>query len=95
MNARAVATWVDRYVRAWKTNDPDDIKELFTENARYYTAPHRRPWKGRKQIVQGWLGRKDQQGQWKFRNKVLAVTPKMGFVRGWTRARSAVEPAPS
>ncbi|MGH2403630.1 MAG: nuclear transport factor 2 family protein [bacterium] len=84
MKARAVATWVNRYVRAWKTNDPDDIKQLFSENARYFTAPFRRPWKGRKQIVEGWLGRKDQQGQWKFRYNVLAVTARKSFVRGWT-----------
>jgi len=39
MKARAVATWVNRYVRAWKTNDPDDIKQLFSENAEVFHRP--------------------------------------------------------
>lgn len=76
--------WVDRYMWAWSTNDPADIGALFTDDARYYTAPHREPWVGREGIVGGWIGRKDDAGTWKFRYEVLGIDGDTGFVRGWT-----------
>jgi ketosteroid isomerase-like protein len=79
-----VEAWVERYVRAWGSNDPIEIGGLFTEGARYYTAPHREPWRGQQEIVEGWLDRKDEQGTWSFRSEVLAVAGDLGFVRGWT-----------
>lgn len=84
MKAGDLESWVDRYVEAWKTNDPEDIGQLFIENARYFTAPYRKPWSGRDAIVKGWLDRKDDQGTWKFRYEILAVAESLGFVRGWT-----------
>jgi hypothetical protein len=79
-----VAAWVDRYIEAWGTNDPGQIGALFTDDARYYTAPHREPWTGRDTIVREWLGRKDEPGDWEFRYEVLGVDGSLGFVRGWT-----------
>ena len=84
MDEGAVRRWVDGYVRAWESNDPADIEALFTEYARYYTAPFREPWTGRQAIVEGWLDRKDEQGGWEFRFEVMAVAGRLGFVRGWT-----------
>ena len=85
MNARDLETWVDGYVRTWETNEPADIARLFTQDAAYYTAPFREPWRGRDAIVAGWLERKDEPGQWSFRHEVQAVADGLGFVRGWTR----------
>jgi ketosteroid isomerase-like protein len=82
-----VEAWVDRYVQAWGSNDPAEIGALFTEDARYYTAPHRPPWEGRRDIVEGWLDRRDESGTWSFRYEVLAVCDDLGFVRGWTESR--------
>jgi ketosteroid isomerase-like protein len=84
MEPRDVEAWVKRYVRAWTTNDPADVAALFTEDASYYTAPFREPWRGRDAIVAGWLDRKDTPGTWKFRSEVLAVADDLGFVRGRT-----------
>ncbi|MGQ0571881.1 MAG: nuclear transport factor 2 family protein [Armatimonadota bacterium] len=77
-------SWVLGYVRAWNTNDPQAIVRLFTEDAVYYTAPHRQPWSGREAIVSGWLDRKDEPGTFEFRFEVLAATNDLGVVRGWT-----------
>ena len=85
MEAKDVAAWVDGYVRAWETNDPADIGRLFVDDAAYYTAPFREPWRGREAIVAGWLDRKDEPGTWTFRYEVLAIAGDLGFVRGWTR----------
>ena len=84
MDSMALEAWLEGYVRAWETNDPEDVGGLFTEDARYYTAPFREPWRGRDGIVAGWLERKDEPGTWSFRHEVLAIAGDLGFVRGWT-----------
>jgi hypothetical protein len=76
--------WVEGYVRAWESNRPEDIGDLFTDDARYFTAPHRPPWTGREGIIEEWLDRKDEPGDWSFRWEIRAVCDDMGFVRGWT-----------
>jgi ketosteroid isomerase-like protein len=81
---RDAESWVERYVRAWETNDADDIGSLFTDDARYFTAPHRVPWSGREGIVEGWLDRKDDRGTWGFRWEVQDVIGQRAYVRGVT-----------
>lgn len=76
---------MERYVQAWASNDPAEIGALFTDDGRYFTAPHREPWRGRQGIVQGWLDRKDGPGEWSFRYEILAICDDIGFVRGWTK----------
>lgn len=83
MNREELNDWVERYVRAWESNRPEDIGELFTDDARYFTAPHREPWTGREGIIEGWLDRKDEPGDWSFRWEIRAVCDDMGFVRAW------------
>jgi ketosteroid isomerase-like protein len=83
MDRSDVERWLDRYVEAWGSNDPKAIGDLFTEGARYFTAPHRPPWEGRQAIVEGWLDRKEDPETWRFRYEVLGVDGNLGFVRGW------------
>ena len=80
----ALARWTDAYISAWDSNDPDEIRGLFTEDARYLTEPHARPWTGQDEIVAEWLARKDEPGDHTFRWEILAMDGAMGFVRGWT-----------
>jgi ketosteroid isomerase-like protein len=80
----AIEDWVRRYIDAWESNDPGEIGELFTDDGRYFTAPHRQPWTGRDGIVEGWLDRKDEQGEWRFSFEVLGVDGDNGFVKGVT-----------
>jgi uncharacterized protein (TIGR02246 family) len=84
MDTAHVETWLKRYVRAWETNDPSDIAGLFTDDARYFTAPHREPWVGPEAIAAGWIDRKDEPGTWTFRSEVLGIDGDLAFVRGWT-----------
>ena len=92
MDETAVERWIEGYIRAWRSNDPDDIGSLFTDDALYFTAPHREPWRGREGIVDGWLGRKDEPGEWNFRYEVLATTDDLAFVEGWTDYEGQVPP---
>ena len=75
------------YVGAWESNEPEAIGALFTEDARYFTAPSREPWSGREAIVEGWLDRKDEPGTWTFRSEVIGVDGDVAFVRGWNTTR--------
>ena len=55
MTTDDVQDWLDRYVRAWQTYDPDAIGELFADDARYRYAPWGEPVRGRDAIVASWL----------------------------------------
>jgi tRNA (guanine37-N1)-methyltransferase len=89
-----VEDWIGRYVRAWNSNDPEEIGALFTEDADYFTAPFRDPWHGRETIVGEWLERKDDAGTWTFEHEVLGVDADRGFVRGFTRYTAPDDPDP-
>ena len=80
----ALADWIASYERAWASNDPDDIRALFTEDAEYFTAPFRNPWRGRQEIADGWLDRKDEPGTWTFSWKPLLDAPELALVTGVT-----------
>lgn len=82
-----LGTWIDGYVRAWNSNRPDDIRALFTEDANYYTAPFREPWRGREQIVTNWLDRKDEPGDASFDWEPVAQTDEVRVIKGVTRYR--------
>jgi SnoaL-like domain len=84
----AVDGWVRRYVRAWGSNEPEEIGDLFTEEAEYYTAPFREPWRGRRAIVRGWQERREPPDTWTFEYEVAGVDGDTGFVRGRTEYSS-------
>jgi SnoaL-like domain len=83
----ALARWTQGYVKAWGSNDPADIRALFTPDARYLTEPHAAAWVGRDEIVREWLDRKDEPGGYTFRWEILGMDGDLGFVRGWTTYR--------
>jgi hypothetical protein len=80
-----LTAWIDGYVRAWNTNDPADIGGLFSEGAAYFTAPYREPWRGRDEIVVGWLDRRDEPGDAAFEWQPLVVGEHLSVVQGVTR----------
>jgi hypothetical protein len=51
----AVTAWLDKYMRAWETYDPELIGELFTEDAEYRWHPADEPEVGREAIVEAWV----------------------------------------
>jgi catechol 2,3-dioxygenase-like lactoylglutathione lyase family enzyme len=90
MTQEHVEQWVEGYLTAWRSNSPADIEALFTPEATYFTAPHRRPWRGHREIVEGWLERAPQQGEWSFRHDILDVIGDTAYVRGWTAYEDGV-----
>jgi uncharacterized protein (TIGR02246 family) len=83
-----LAAWVERYVRAWNSNDPEEIMALFTPDAAYYTAPYATPWQGREEIRRQWLANKDEPGEASFTWQVLVDTPAIALVQGHTTYRT-------
>ena len=56
MDHRNARDWLDRYVKAWMSYDPDDISRLFSENVAYRYHPYDEPILGRDAVVASWLG---------------------------------------
>ena len=83
-----VTAWVERYVRAWNSNDPADIGALFTDDARYYTEPYAGAWTGRQQIVDGWLEHRDEPGETTFSWRPVVSGPDLAIVQGETTYRT-------
>ena len=49
----AADAWIAGYIRAWETNDPNDIRSLFTPAADYRDGPSTHPWVGHDAIIAG------------------------------------------
>lgn len=77
-----VQRWVDGYLTAWASNEPDDIAVLFTADARYFFRPYAAPRTGREAIVAEWLERKDEPGTWKASLEPLLVHDDIAIVTG-------------
>ena len=68
--------WLDAYVGAWESYEPDAIGELFSEDAEYLWHP----WdsgdavaRGRQAIVRAWLENRDQPGTYTGRYEPMLV----------------------
>ena len=55
MDRDAVQAWLDRYVAAWKSYDPDAITALFSDDVAYRYHPSDEPIVGRDAVVASWL----------------------------------------
>jgi hypothetical protein len=56
MDHETAQGWLDRYVDAWLSYDPDDISALFSEDIAYRYHPYDEPIVGRDAVVASWLG---------------------------------------
>jgi ketosteroid isomerase-like protein len=80
-----VNSWIENYLKAWTSNEPDDIRALFTEDAVYATRPHDpSPWRGHEDIVEQWLEARDEPDDWTFEWKLLGVDGDTAFLQGVT-----------
>jgi ketosteroid isomerase-like protein len=79
-----VARWMTAYIHAWESNEPGDIRALFTPGAMYYTAPFAPPRAGHEEIVSGWLEDLDEPGDWHFTWSTTAQDGDLAFVEGRT-----------
>jgi hypothetical protein len=62
MDHSAAQDWLDRYIAAWKSYQPDAIGALFSDEVSYRYHPHDEPTVGREAVVASWLGDSDAEG---------------------------------
>ncbi|MEA2621820.1 MAG: hypothetical protein QOH61_730 [Chloroflexota bacterium] len=77
--------WLDRYVAAWKSYDPEQIGDLFSEDAEYRYHPQSDPVRGRAAIVSSWLDNKDDPGTYDAGYEPLAIDGENHVAQGWSR----------
>ena len=80
-----VRAWVDGYRRAWESNEPDDIRALFTDDATYRDFPSQaEPPTGQDAIVAVWLKQRDEPGDTTFEVGQIDISGDRAFVRAVT-----------
>ena len=62
VDTATVAAWLDAYVAAWKSYDPEAIGALFTDEVKYRFHPYDDPVEGREAVVESWLGKGEHEG---------------------------------
>jgi hypothetical protein len=88
MDEAAVASWLERYVAAWRSYAPEAIGDLFADDAVYRFQP----WedgdelvRGRDAIVSNWLEAPDDPGSWTAEYRPFAVGADAAAAVGVTR----------
>jgi len=59
MDRVAAQDWLDRYVAAWLSYEPNAIGALFSDDVAYRYHPYDEPIVGREAVVASWLGASD------------------------------------
>ena len=85
LTTEAVQAWLDRYVEAWRSNDPAQIRALFAEDATYAYTPWDEPLRGPDAIVDSWLENPDAPDSWEARYEPVALNGNLAVVRGRSR----------
>ena len=75
-------SWLDRYIAAWRSNDPTAIWDLVAEDAVYHHRPTDEPLRGRGAIVADW--RPEDPATWDARYEVLAIDGEVHVASGWS-----------
>jgi nuclear transport factor 2 (NTF2) superfamily protein len=84
----AAENWVTLYRRAWDSNEPDDVRAAFTDDAIYRTEPWvDDPWVGIESIIENWIDSKDEPGDFTFEHDVIGTSGDRIFVQGVTDYR--------
>lgn len=80
--------WLDRYIAAWRANEPEPIAALFTEDAVYRYTPYGgedHALRGHGAIVDGWLAEGDDPDAWDARYEPYAIEGDRAVATGWSR----------
>ena len=78
------ASWLDRYIAAWRSRDAELIGDLFSADCSYsYRGGHDRV-EGREAIVTDWL-KEEEAGSWEAAYEPLAIDAEVHVAIGTTR----------
>ena len=85
MDRTAFQGWLNAYVEAWKTYDPERIGALFSADAQYRYHPQDEPLRGRQAIVDSWLEERDPPGAYAASYQPLAIDGEVHVAEGVSR----------
>jgi hypothetical protein len=85
MDRSGFRDWLQRYVDAWRLNDPVAIGDLFSADVRYAYDPFDEALVGRPAVVASWLDDPDEPGSWQADYDVLAIDGDVFVAHGRTR----------
>ena len=85
MDRAAFASWLHRYIDAWRLNDPVAIGDLFSADVRYAFDPFEEAVVGRAAVVAAWVTDPDDPGSWEADYEVLAIDDDTHVAHGRTR----------
>lgn len=88
MNHADVQAWLDRYIAAWRANETERIRALFTEDAVYRYRPYDDPAqtvRGNAAIAESWLEEPDTPDSWEARYTPYAVDGERAVATGVSR----------
>lgn len=95
MDGTQFQRWLDDYVEAWRTYEPEAIGKLFAPDAEYRYNPYDEPLSGRSAIVSDWLEHRDDPDSWTAEYRPWALAGDravaVGVTRYLTDDRSSVE----
>jgi ketosteroid isomerase-like protein len=81
-----VADWLNAYVEAWKSYDPQAIGNLFAADATYsYNPFDEEPVRGRDAIVANWTEHQDAPGSYDAHYEPIAVDGNIAVANGRSR----------
>ena len=76
--------WMDGYVLAWSSNDPEHIRQLFTDDAVYDPQVEGGEWDGIEEIVSHWQEKDDQEDNWDFEWQPVVEDDELAVITGRT-----------
>jgi hypothetical protein len=85
INHQTVTIWLQDYINAWKSYDPESIRALFSENATYRYNPYDDPVRGREAILANWLENRDAPNTYDADYKPIAIDGNTAVSNGRTR----------
>ena len=81
----SVDRWLDAYIAAWKSYDPEEIGALFSTDAVYFYDPFHEPVRGREAIVADWIKDRDDAGTYEGGYRPVLVAGDKAVARGYSR----------
>ena len=86
LDKATVSSWLEAYIHAWKTYDPQEIGKLFSEDATCAYEPYSEPIRGREAIIASWFGeRKDAPDTYDAHYEPLVIEGNRAVTHGRTQ----------
>jgi len=74
-------SWLDAYGKAWESRNAEAAAALYTEDCTYQVTPFLEPMRGRKAILEYWLGVARTEENVRFEYEILVSNAEINIAR--------------